>query len=171
MLMMRASRLALLLMIMCGCVGCDQVTKLIVRDRLPFERPISLLHDTVRLHYTRNTGSFLGLGQSLPEGERRLTFTVGGAILVTLAIFWTLRTRSLGSLQAIGAATACGGGLGNMIDRLTLAGNVTDFLNIGVGPVRTGIFNVADMALMLGVTLVVLGHSRSRPSALTVTPD
>jgi lipoprotein signal peptidase len=36
-------------------------------------------------------------------------------------------------------------------------GNVTDFLNIGVGPVRTGIFNFADVALMLGLALLVVG--------------
>jgi signal peptidase II len=171
MFMTRTIRLLLLLAIMCGCAGCDQMTKVIVRHWLPFDRPISLLHDTVRLYYTENTGAFLGLGQSLPEGERRLAFTVGGAILVALAIFWTLRTRSLGRLQAMGAAMACGGGLGNMIDRVSLAGNVTDFLNVGVGPVRTGIFNVADMTLMLGVALVVLGHSRVRSPFGSRHPD
>jgi lipoprotein signal peptidase len=39
----------------------------------------------------------------------------------------------------------------------TDGGNVTDFPNIGVGPVRTGIFNLADMALMLGLALLVVG--------------
>lgn len=46
-----------------------------------------------------------------------------------------------------------------MIDRVTQDGNVTDFLNIGVGPIRTGIFNCADMALMLGVAILILSDS------------
>jgi signal peptidase II len=32
-----------------------------------------------------------------------------------------------------------------------------DFLNVGIGPLRTGIFNVADMAIMLGVALLIAG--------------
>ena len=34
-------------------------------------------------------------------------------------------------------------------------GSVIDFLNIGIGPVRTGIFNVADVAIMAGVSMVL----------------
>lgn len=155
---MRSARLALILVVMLGCVGCDQLTKEIARDQLPFGVPISLLHDTVRLHYTQNPGAFLSLGGSLPEGVRALVFTLGGILLVTLCTAWTLRTRSLSRLQTLGAAMACGGGIGNLIDRMSMGGHVTDFLNVGLGPLRTGIFNVADMALMLGVALVVFGY-------------
>ena len=52
-----------------------------------------------------------------------------------------------------------GGGLSNLIDRVTQGGNVTDFLNVGAGPIRTGIFNCADMALMLGVAILILSDS------------
>jgi signal peptidase II len=38
---------------------------------------------------------------------------------------------------------------------------VIDFLNVGVGPLRTGIFNVADVAITLGVALLVAGSARS----------
>lgn len=44
-----------------------------------------------------------------------------------------------------------GGGIGNLVDRILLSGLVTDFINIGIGNLRTGIFNVADMAIMTGV--------------------
>jgi len=43
-----------------------------------------------------------------------------------------------------------GGGLGNLIDRLFFGGKVTDFVSMGIGPLRTGIFNVADVAIMFG---------------------
>ena len=49
-----------------------------------------------------------------------------------------------------------GGGVGNWIDRVTNDGRVTDFLNVGVGNLRTGIFNVADMVLMAGVAIFML---------------
>jgi signal peptidase II len=157
---MRVARLSVIVLIMLGCVGCDQVTKEIARDRLAFGAPISLLHDTVRLQLTENPGAFLSLGGSLPEGMRTLVFTLGGSLLVALAIGWTLRTRDLNRLTAVGAALACGGGLGNMVDRLGSGGRVTDFLNVGLGPLRTGIFNVADMALMLGIALVLVSLGR-----------
>ncbi len=53
------------------------------------------------------------------------------------------------------AASACftlilSGGIGNLIDRVTNSGLVTDFINLGVGPVRTGVFNVADIAITCG---------------------
>ena len=41
------------------------------------------------------------------------------------------------------------------MDRL-IHGSVVDFLNVGIGPVRTGVFNVADVAIMLGVGTVML---------------
>jgi len=42
------------------------------------------------------------------------------------------------------------GGIGNQIDRVSQNGLVTDFVSVGVGPVRTGVFNVADMAVTFG---------------------
>ena len=47
-------------------------------------------------------------------------------------------------------------GLGNLIDRLTHHGLVTDFLNLGFGALRTGIFNVADVAGVVGIAILVL---------------
>jgi signal peptidase II len=55
----------------------------------------------------------------------------------------------------------CCGGLGNIIDRLIYGGYVRDFLNVGVGPVRTGIFNIADVALMAGCLLLVVQELRA----------
>jgi signal peptidase II len=63
-------------------------------------------------------------------------------------------------LQTVAIALICGGGIGNLIDRVRFDGLVTDFLNVGAGPLRTGIFNVADMALMLGLLLFFVRRER-----------
>ena len=55
---------------------------------------------------------------------------------------------------AIGLALFIAGGVSNWIDR-AVRGSVVDFLNVGIGPIRTGVFNVADMAIMLGAAIVV----------------
>lgn len=54
------------------------------------------------------------------------------------------------------------GGLGNLIDRLAHDGLVIDFINLGVGPLRTGIFNVADVAITGGgLALLALSWRRA----------
>jgi signal peptidase II len=65
---------------------------------------------------------------------------------------------------SFGIALFLAGGVSNWIDR-ALRGSVVDFLNIGVGWLRTGIFNVADVAIMVGVAIFVLGTlgASSRP--------
>ena len=47
----------------------------------------------------------------------------------------------------------------NLVDRVAIGG-VIDFLNIGVGPLRTGIFNVADVAIMAGIALLIADRWR-----------
>jgi signal peptidase II len=53
------------------------------------------------------------------------------------------------------------GGTGIMLaaDRI-MRRSVVDFLNLGVGPARTGIFNVADLAITIGIVLVVSARQR-----------
>jgi signal peptidase II len=162
--MTRISRVAVIVLVLSSCVGCDQITKSIVRAHLPEGKSILLLDGTVRLQHAENPGAFLSLGQSLAEPMRRVLFTVGGAFLVGIALLWTLSVQSTGVLQTIGAALISGGGLGNLIDRI-VQGHVTDFLNVGVGGLRTGIFNCADVALMLGIVLVALVPKKATPAA------
>lgn len=162
-------RIAVILLTVLGCVGCDQVTKSIARHQLPPEQVISLFNDTVRLVHAENSGAFLSLGDSLSSTARRALFTLGGAVVVIGTAVWAFRSRRMSLPQMIGAALICGGGLGNVIDRVSQEGHVTDFLNVGFGPVRTGIFNVADMALMLGVALLVVGDVFARKSSPRVS--
>jgi signal peptidase II len=61
---------------------------------------------------------------------------------------------------ALGVALFVAGGASNLLDRITY-GKVVDFMNVGLGPLRTGIFNVADMAIMLGAAIVVVVGYRS----------
>jgi signal peptidase II len=53
------------------------------------------------------------------------------------------------------------GGLSNLIDRVAM-GTVIDFLNVGIGSFRTGIFNVADVAIMVGAAMLIADRYRAR---------
>ena len=55
------------------------------------------------------------------------------------------------------------GGLGNIIDRIWHDRHVTDFMNVGIGSLRTGIFNVADMCVTAGVIgLVIISFTEKK---------
>jgi signal peptidase II len=58
--------------------------------------------------------------------------------------------------------------LSNLIDRIVYDGRVIDFLNIGIGPLRTGIFNIADMAIT-GAAVFLVVESLIRPAATNVS--
>jgi signal peptidase II len=81
---------------------------------------------------------------------------------VLLAGVCTLAIRSgLRSPTAlVGLGFVAGGGLANWLDRVLHDGHVTDFVSIGFGPLRTGIFNLADVMIFAGVGLILLA-SRS----------
>jgi signal peptidase II len=162
--MRRLRGVVLLLAIMLACVGCDQASKLAARAQLRQRPVISLLGDTLRLQYIENQGAFLGLGGTLPEAVRHALFVVGvGGAVALLVGFALLRAaRRASALQVVALALVCGGGVGNLIDRVARDGRVIDFLNLGVGPLRTGIFNVADIALLAGAALLAWSSRAAR---------
>jgi signal peptidase II len=114
----------------------------------------SYLHDTIRLVLAQNPGAFLSIGENLPAAARSALFIVGVGILTLSSLLAALFARGLNRWQIAAFALIASGGLGNLTDRLTHQGGVTDFLNIGFGNLRTGIFNVADMVLMVGIAVL-----------------
>ena len=76
-----------------------------------------------------------------------------GLILCFLLFHFVTNDRL--NAQAVTVLTLMfAGGVGNLIDRFTNNGSVVDFLNIGIGPLRTGIFNVVDIAVFICAMLL-----------------
>jgi signal peptidase II len=148
------------------CVGCDQASKSAARSLLISGDTQSFLGDSLRLQLVENPGSFLSLGASLPEHFRFALFTAAVAALLIALVGASLFARRLEPWRVVALALVAGGGISNLIDRLLYDGRVTDFLNVGVGSLRTGIFNVADMAIMVGALLLLwkLRAATSDPS-------
>lgn len=148
-------------------IGCDRATKYIATSALAGTPDRSFLADTVRLTYAENAGGFLGLGASLPPSVRAALFTVAtGALLLAMAVM-AIRGRD-DLWPRLGLTLFVAGGLSNWLDRVA-HGGVVDFLNVGVGSLRTGIFNVADVAIMFGAAIIVIaeiGRSRDRKSVV-----
>ncbi len=158
----------LVVLLLTGCVGCDQASKQAAIHWLSDAPTFSFLEDTVRLTYIENHGAFLGMGNSWPEPVRLVLFTLMSAVMVVGALIYGVRlyagARSWReAVPALGTALIAVGGLGNVIDRVVRDGAVVDFMNIGIGPLRTGIFNVADVQIMAGLALLVLWKPKPLP--------
>ncbi len=150
----RLTRLGLLLAMLVSCIGCDQVTKSIAtRELAPRGEPLHYLGDTLRLVYARNPGAFLGMGGDLDSGTRFWSLTVVNGVFLLILAGVLLARWDMARGQFAAWTLILAGGIGNLIDRVSQRGFVTDFLNVGIGPLRTGIFNVADMAVMAGFAL------------------
>ena len=151
--MPKAGRTLLLLALMVTTIGCDRVTKHIARTSLEGAPGLSFLADTVRLQYAENTGGFLSLGANLHPPMRTAIFTLGTGLILALTLTAAIKLHwtawQLGALTLMFA-----GGASNLVDRVA-HGTVIDFLNVGVGTLRTGIFNVADMAVLFGGCLLL----------------
>jgi signal peptidase II len=87
---------------------------------------------------------------------RTALFNVATGGLLVLLLTSLLLSRP-SPWRTLGVALFFAGGLSNWIDRL-FRGSVVDFLNVGIGSFRTGIFNLADVAIMLGVALLVVAE-------------
>jgi signal peptidase II len=156
----RAGLQLVLIVTIAATIGCDRVTKRIARERLAGAPERSFLAGTVRLAYAENAGGFLSLGEDLPAVIRTAVFTIGTGMMLLALTALAFRFRGH-RWRVIGLTLFAAGGASNWADRVT-EGRVVDFLNVGVGPVRTGVFNVADVAIMCGVGLLLIAEIGGR---------
>ena len=156
--MLRIGTRLVLVFTIVGTFGCDRVTKHVASTTLAGAPMRSFLADTVRFGYAENAGGFLGLGANLPETLRTAVFTVGTGLLLLVLVGSAVRLKWTG-WPAFALTLLVAGGVSNLFDR-AVHGSVIDFINVGIGPVRTGIFNVADMAIMLGIGILLAGEFR-----------
>jgi len=98
-------------------------------------------------------------------------FTVATGLLLVVACTVLLWSHRGSHVQQIGSALIVGGGVGNLIDRLVHHGCVVDFIHLAIGPVRTGVFNLADVTITGGVLLLVARTCWGRPTSSPPDPS
>ena len=152
-------RIIVIVFISLACASCDQGTKSLADSYLPKNEMISYLNDTVRIGYVENTGAFLGLGSSLSKEIRFFLFqAIAGIFLIALLGYAVIGSK-LGLASITGVSLIFSGGASNLYDRIVNDGAVIDFMNLGVGVLRTGVFNIADVAIMAGGLLFIFSQS------------
>jgi signal peptidase II len=136
-------------------VVLDQLTKLVVRLRLPLHDSVTVIPGFLDFTHVRNTGAAFGVLNSVdfPYKTALLALISTGALIGVAIYSAGLARQQL--LARIGLALIIGGAGGNLIDRL-LDGSVVDFVDAYWGAYHFWAFNVADSAITVGVTLMIL---------------
>jgi signal peptidase II len=166
----RTLRTLVILIILSSNIGCDQISKNIVRHRIDYNEQISFVNNYLTLTNVENSGAFLSAGQSLPQPIKTLLLTILPVIVLALAFIYLLASKSLSHLTLVGISFIVGGGIGNIYDRL-IYGSVTDFLHIDFIIFQTGIFNMADVSIMTGAFIILFASCFKRTKLISIRVD
>lgn len=155
---------ALILSLVLFNIGCDQVTKSIVRKNVDYNENIKIITKHFTLTKVENSGAFLSSGDSLPVPVKFVLLSLLPLCVLAYGIYFVMTKTEMNKLFIAGICFVIGGGMGNLYDRL-LYGSVTDFLHIDFVIFQTGIFNIADVSIMLGMVMILthLYFKRAEP--------
>lgn len=153
-------RIQMILVICLISIGIDQGTKWYASEYLPKFEMTSYWNDMLRIGYTENTGAFLGLGSGMSDSAKFWVFVCAVGFILSALFIYILKTRTHTVYGLSSLILIFSGGISNFYDRALNNGAVIDFLNLGIGSLRTGIFNVADMAIMLGVFMLLFAKDK-----------
>jgi signal peptidase II len=121
--------------------------------------PIVLVDGYFELRYAENCGAAFGLLRDAPPWVRKAIFG-GAAILAVVALFWMFITGRGGPLFAASVPFIVSGAIGNLYDRVFF-GYVVDFLRFHWETAWSyPTFNVADIAITIGVGLYLIDSLR-----------
>jgi len=139
-----------------GAYGLDRLTKILAESHLDGRPPIDLIPGVLRLRFTTNPGGAFGL-----FGGLTWLFVVVSVVVIGAVLYAARDLPDRPTAIALGLVLA--GALGNVTDRFVrgpgFSGEVVDFIDLHVWPV----FNVADMAIVVGAAILVLSGLRRRP--------
>jgi signal peptidase II len=153
------AKFRLVFMVSFVSVVLDQASKWWASHYLDHFSMHSYLADTLRIGYIENTGAFLGLGSGMSDTAKFWIFVAAvGVVLLALLVFM-FKSKEQNTYSMMSLSLIFSGGISNFYDRAMNDGAVIDFLNVGIGSFRTGIFNVADMAIMLGVVMLLFAKN------------
>ncbi|WP_340154867.1 signal peptidase II [uncultured Winogradskyella sp.] len=150
-------------------IAIDQISKVIVRNTLTFREQIDVIGSYFQLIWVENKGAFLGMGSDMNPTLRLIFLLILPTIVLGYVVYYIVKTKELDKLSLIAFCCIVGGGIANVFDRIVF-GQVTDFFFINLGGVfKTGIFNVADLSVSLGMVMLLLGGFLNRNKSKVIT--
>jgi signal peptidase II len=132
----------------------DQATKLLVKAHMELYESIAIVRNYLDITYTLNPGAAFSMLATSPLWVRRaflMTLASSAVIVLIVLLYRSARV----SVTSIAYALIAGGAAGNLIDR-AYRGQVIDFVRAHYYDLNYPIFNVADSAISIGVTLLIV---------------
>jgi signal peptidase II len=152
-------------------IGCDQISKSIVRNSIGLDQKFHFLDNHLMFTRVENSGAFLSLGDDLSDQIKFVLLVFIPIVALIFAMYYLFSRTSLSRSTILAISFIVGGGIGNIYDRY-LYGSVTDFMHIDLVLFKTGIFNMADVSIMIGAFILIfssiLRHQKTR---LTIDSD
>lgn len=131
----------------------DQVTKQVAMASLPFHKLVEVMPG-FDWYLTFNEGAaFSFLADA--GGWQRWFFTITTIIISLVILFWIKQLPKNEKMTAVSLCLILGGALGNLIDRIYL-GYVIDYIQVWLGNYPWPAFNIADAAISVGATILIL---------------
>jgi signal peptidase II len=137
-------------------IALDQFTKYLVRTHMSLYQSIAIIPHWLDLTYTINPGAAFSMFINLPPWFRIAFLCTLSSVAALVLVYLLLRTARM-TLNSVAFALILAGALGNLIDRLAHDGAVIDFVRVHYYAHNYPIFNVADSAITIGVTLILVG--------------
>lgn len=147
------------------CFGCDQLSKHLVRINMKSLESIEVIKDILFFTRVENKGAFLSVGEEMNSVLKSSLLSFIPLLALFSAICYMLYFKRDNQLFISGISFVIGGGLGNVFDRI-LYRSVLDFIHIKRTFFQLGIFNIADIAILIGVCILILNVLKNRNIAL-----
>lgn len=198
--MSRQKKFILFFIVLVVGIGLDQLTKLVAREHFVLatysvedaerfqssngrqiqpgmcKRPaddIPVAGRLFRFTYAENDGAFLSLGSTWNPTLRLIALTIVPGFLLIAVMIYMLLSAKVGATEGWAFSLIAAGGIGNIIDRV-FVGWVVDFMHMDFwGIVQTGVFNVADIYIMVGIGIYIVAYFKNakREAAAQAEPD
>ena len=144
-------RFLFILVAIAFCVGCDQQAKIWAKTALSPGVFHPYLDGIFQLVLVENHGAFLSLGDGL---VKHLLFVSVIGLCLFAGIFWLAKKQTLSLFAVTSGVLFISGGIGNLIDRTFNNGGVVDFMYMQYAGFHTGVFNIADIFIMIAATMM-----------------
>jgi len=169
----KSLRNIIIILIVIANIGCDQISKKVVRESVEPGDRIEIINQNFLLMNVENDGAFLSFGSDFSPMLRKILLLGLPLLMLVGVLFYLFSQAKIPKVALIGWSFVIGGGIGNMYDRIKF-GSVTDFLFIDLGGIfRTGVFNMADVSIMVGMGFLILFYIQDarKPEEASVEID
>lgn len=142
-------------------ISLDQYSKYLAKVNLKGSGVDNYLGGLFKLMYAENRGAWGSIGSNLDDVWRIIILIVIPCLALLAFAFFTLKNNKMSKSEVFSYALIIAGGVGNVIDRI-IYNYVIDFMYIGYKSIGTNIFNIADLAIMTGVSILVIQSIRQK---------